>query len=165
MVLSEETEDLVAFQFKGNRWALATFIPGVILLGIAVRLYFTENPQNVLLAIVGIFGLMLIYSSVYSLTSVQWLTADSKTKAVKFYKKNIYGLVEWEKQGDDFKEIAVWRNSGSTNWAISLVCNDGYELYIGENVFGALSYEKALAIANKVSSRTGIRINSPNKIY
>jgi nicotinamide riboside transporter PnuC len=162
MVISEESSNRITFRFKGNRWAVATLIPGLLLVALASKMYLIGNPSNVLQAIIGILGMLLIYSSVYSFSSSQWLTADGCTKTIRFYKKNIYGLVNWEKSKSDFKEISVLRQYDATNWLIILVCNDGLDLYIGENVFGALSYEKALEIANKVSSKTDIHISVIN---
>ena len=160
MVLTEETLDRVTFRFQGKGWAGATLIPGIILVSIVMILFASGNSSRVMLAIVGLLGMALIYSSVYSLTSTQWLTADANTKKVHFYKKNIYGLVDWERPASEFKEIRVWRSLRATNWAITLVCNDNYRLQIGENVFGAFTFEKALIIAQKVSRRTNIKVNA-----
>ena len=160
MELSEETIDKMMFQFRGRRWAVTTLIPGVILTAIVIKLFASGNQNMVILSIVGLFGVLLIYSSIFSFTANQWLIADGRTKTIKFHKDNIYGLVDWEKSANEFKEIRVWKSIRSTSWKITLICNDGYYLQIGENIFGALDYEKALEIANKVSYRTGIRVNA-----
>jgi hypothetical protein len=41
-----------------------------------------------------------------------------------------------------------------------LVGQDGYELFLGENVLGALTRDRALALADKVASRTGIPVQA-----
>ncbi len=160
MVLSEETPDSITFRFKGDRWAVATLIPGVILLLVIGVFYSQGHSPNWLLFIVGIFGLLLVYSSIYSATADQWLTVDGKRKTIRFYKKNLYGLVDWERSAPDFQYIKVGRSIRSTNWRTTLVCRDGDELYIGENTFGAFNLESALILANKVSSKTGIIVKS-----
>jgi uncharacterized membrane protein YfcA len=163
MVLSEETPDSVTFRFKGRRWALATLIPGAILVAIAGNLYLSSQASRLLLAILGIFGLLLIYSSIYSATSNQWLAADGKRRSIAFFKKNLYGLVHWERTAGEFQEIKVWRHLRASNWQITLVCKDGYDLHLGENAFGSFTRDGALAIAGKVSSRTGIPIDAQNE--
>jgi hypothetical protein len=160
MVLTEETPDHLTFRFKGQGWAVATLIPGVILVAVVLYLYAKGNPSMLLLAVVGLFGVLLIYSSIYSLSSDQWLIADGRTKTIKFHKQNIYGLVDWERSAHEFEEIRVWKSRKATNWAITIVCQDGLLLQIGENVFGAMTYEKAIAIANKVNSRTGLAVQA-----
>jgi hypothetical protein len=165
MVLAEETPEGVTFRFKGNRWAVATIIPGVVLLGLVSKLHFSSHSPNWLLFIVGIFGLLLVYSSIYSATADQWLAVSGNRKTIKFYKKNLYGLVEWERSSQDFQCIKVGRYIRSSNWQIALVCSDGFELYIGENVFGAFTLERAMNLAMKVSNRTGINVESGNQAY
>lgn len=162
MVLSEETPESVTFRFKGTRWAVATFIPGVVLLGLVTRLYLSAHSPSRLLVIVGMFGALLVYSSLYSLTADQWLVASGSRKTLKFHKKNLYGLVEWERPPQDFQGITVGRHLRSSNWQITLVCRDGLELYLGEHALGAFTLERALNLARKVSDRTGIMVKSPN---
>ena len=158
MVLSEETPESVTFRFNGNRWAMATLILGVILLGLVSKLYLSDFSPDWILFTAGFFGLLLVYSSIYSATADQWLTVSGNRKTVKFYKNNLHGLVEWEKSSREFRGIQVGRHLRSSNWQIALVCSDGVELYIGENVFGALTLEQATNLAMKVSNRTGIKV-------
>lgn len=133
-------------------------------MGLVSKLYLVGHSPNWLLVIVGIFGLLLVYSSIYSVTSDQWLTADGQRKTIKFYKKNLYGLVEWERPKQEFQRIRVGRYLRSTNWQIILVCGDGLELHLGENAFGAFTLERAMNLAMKVSQRTGIMVESPKRI-
>ena len=165
MVLSEETPESVTFRFKGDRWAVATLIPGVVLVAVVSKLYISGHSPNWLLLIVGMFGLLLIYSSIYSATADQWLTVDGNRKTIRFYKKNLFGLVEWERSSQDFQGILVGRSLRSSNWHIALICMDGLRLYIGENAFGAFKLERAIDIANKVSSRTGVRVDATNESH
>jgi hypothetical protein len=165
MVLSEETNESVTFRFRGNRWALATLVPGASLVIVAGYLYFSGHPSNLLLGVLGTFGILLIYSTVYSATATQWLTVNGTQKSITFHKKNLYGLVHWEKQSDDFDKIEVRKNGRSSNWLITLVSADGYRIDIGENAFGASSQEKALYIANTVGSRTNIKIETLTQSY
>jgi hypothetical protein len=129
MVLSEETLDRVTFRFRGQRWAVATVIPGVILIAIVIVFSIRGNTAALLLLSVGLLGLILLYSSVYSLTANQWLTADGRTRMLKFHKENIYGLVDWERRAAEFTEIRVWKSLRSTSWAITIICGDGYCLH------------------------------------
>ena len=160
MVLSEENSNCITFRFKGNRWAWATLIPGLVLVALAGKLYLSDYSPNWLLLIVGGFGLSLIYSSLYSATADQWLSADADRKTIRFYKKNLYGLVDWERPAQDFLCIKVGRSIRSSSWHIVLVDKDGFELNLGENAFGALTLEKALNLAGKISSKTGIAVKS-----
>lgn len=162
MVLSEETHEDVTFRFKGNRWAVATFIPGVALLWLVRHLYLLGRSQTWILVVVGMFGLLLVYSSLYSATADQWLTVSGREKTIRFHKKNLYGLVEWEKAPQEFQSIKVGRYLRSSNWQIALVCRDGFELQLGENAFGAFTLERAIHLAAKVSQRTGIPLEAPN---
>lgn len=163
MVLSGETPDSVTFRFRGNRWALATLIPGLVLLWLTTKLHFIGHSPTWALAVIGVFGMFLVYSSVYSSTATQWLVASSGTRTIKFYKKNLYGLVQWERSQRDFQGIRVGRHLKSSNWQIALVCSDGLELQLGENAFGAFSYESAFDLATKISCRTGIMIQPPKR--
>jgi hypothetical protein len=61
-------------------------------------------------------------------------------------------------KGNEFQEIRVFKNLRKRNWIIVLICSDDYKIYLGENEFGAFSYEKALELANKVGGRAGINV-------
>lgn len=164
MVLSEETPEDLTFRFKGSRWAVATLIPGVALLWLVRHLHLLGHSQTWMLVVVGMFGLLLVHSSVYSATADQWLIASGCRKTIRFHKKNLYGLVEWEKAPQDFQSIKVQKYMRSSNWQIALVCSDGFELQLGENAFGAFTLERAIHLAAKVSQRTGIPLEAPKPI-
>ena len=110
------------------------------------------------LAVLGLFGLLLLYSTLYSLTAVQWLRVDGIRHTVRFHKRNLCGLTDWERPPAAFRELQVLRYRRQSNWNVVLVDQDGRELFLGEHVFGAFSRERALALADKVASRTGIRV-------
>ena len=112
----------------------------------------------------GSFGVLLLYSTVNSATSNQWLTANGTTRNVTFHKKNIYGLMHWEKPPAAFDRIEVYKQGRSQNWLVTLVLTDGYQIFVGENAFGAFSQEGALKIARKVAERTGLRIETLPKV-
>ncbi|WP_257309942.1 hypothetical protein [Geothrix fuzhouensis] len=164
MVLAEESPEEVTFRFRGRRWAVATLIPGVALLWLVRYLYLLGRSQTWMLVVVGVFGLMLVYSSVYSATADQWLTVSGLRKTVRFHKKNLYGRVAWEKAPGEFRNIRVGRYTRPSNWHIALVGRDGFELYLGEHAFGAFTLERAIQVAAKVSQRTGIPLEAPNQI-
>jgi len=160
MVLAEETATSVTFRFRNRPWALATCLPGVLLVGLSARLMATGAGPRPLVAVLGVFGLLLLYSTLYSVTATQWLRVDGLHHTVQFHKSNLYGLRAWEKAPTDFRELQVTRGRQQSNWNIVLVDQDGDRLFLGENVFGALSRARAMAIAGKVGDRTGIRIEA-----
>lgn len=160
MVLSEETGASVTFRFRAARWAAATLVLGGLLLGLAARLWLRGSGPGAGVAVLAGFGLLLLYSTVYSWTASQWLKADAGTRSITFHKRNLYGLVDWEKPAGEFQAIRVFRGMRSSNWTIMLVGQDGYELFLGENVLGALTRDRALALADKVASRTGIPVQA-----
>lgn len=162
MVLAEETAEEVTFRFRGRRWAVATLIPGVALLGLVRHLYLLGRSQTWMLVVVGVFGVLLVFSTLYSLTADQWLTVSGPRKTVRFHKKNLYGLVAWEKGPGEFQSVKVQKHMKSSTWQVALVCSDGFELQLGESVFGAFTLERAIQLAAKVSQRTGIPLESPN---
>jgi hypothetical protein len=162
MVLAEESENHQLFRFRGKRWALITCILGIILIAGAIYLNIGRKPEILLLVSLYGFGLLLLYSTLYSLTADQWLVFDGIQLSVKFRKKNLYGNVEWQRPGGEFKEIRVFRNfqedSRNMNWTIMLVGHDGMQLFLGENEFGSFSRERALIVAGKAGRLAGINV-------
>jgi hypothetical protein len=163
MVLTESSSECMIFRFRGTRWGSLTLISGAGLLCIcAGSLHSASLPLGALAAL-GLFGFLLLFSSVYSFTADQYLVVDGTKHSVHFHKKNLYGKAEWERGGDWFKRISVSRPRSSqggrnVNYAITLVCADDYELYIGENQFGSFSHERALDLANRVGHLAGIDV-------
>jgi len=160
MVLAEETATSVTFRFRNRPWALVTGPLGAAVLALAARLWAAGASPRPAVAVLAGFGLLLLYSTLYSLTATQWLRVDGLRHTVQFHKQNFYGLLAWEKAAAEFRELQVIRYRQQTNWNIVLVDQDGERLFLGENVLGALSRARALALAEKVGSRTGIRIEA-----
>lgn len=166
MVLAEESADRLVFRFRSRRWGVATLAGGLALIAISGWFHFSHHFPFLQLAIFYFAGLLLLYSSLYSFTADQFLIVDGKDGSLHFHKQDLYGRVDWERPGNQFKEIRVFRpgrtqGSGQTkNWAIMLACCDGLELFLGENEFGSLSREGALALAANVGRLTGITITA-----
>ena len=160
MELVDETPVRLTFRLQSRRWALATLIPGLVLAGLSVagRLDVPAAPAQVL-ALAGASGAVLLYSSVYRWTAVQWLVADGGRRVIRYHQHNFHGLVDWEKPGSDFEAIRVWRRRWATHWAITLRDRAGNGLQLGKNTFGAFSHEDAIILAGKVSARTGVPIH------
>jgi hypothetical protein len=165
MVLSDETTERVTFRVRNVLWSVMTGASGIGLVSIAVLLYLsgnlTSSYTNWSSIVVGVLGALLIYSSIFSITTTQWLTADGKRKTIKFFKRNLYGHIYWERSSQDFQGIKIWRYMSRNNdWQIILMCNDGVDLYIGENLRGASTKERALDIANKISRKIEVKIET-----
>ena len=162
MVLAEETGNRQIFRFRGKHWALITFMIGIFVLSGATYIQVIGKRELLLLSCLYVFGLLLIYSSLYSLTADQWLQVEGRKKTVKYHKKNLYGKIEWCRSGEQFKEIRVFRDlldrSRNMNWTIMLVANDGSEFFLGENEFGSFTRENALRIAEKAGHLSGITV-------
>jgi len=163
MVLAESPPERLLFRFRGRLWGWVTLLVGAPLVAGSVWFLFARDPSIPSLALTGSFGLLLLYSSLYSLTADQFLIVDGATHSVRFHKKNLFGSVGWERGGDQFKEIKVFRATPTAkNWTIMLVGVDGRELFIGENEFGSLHHENAVELAGQVGRLAGIRVNDVN---
>jgi hypothetical protein len=159
MVLAESSPERMTFRFRGGVWGWFTLAVGAALVCVCLWLLLADSRQTVVLGLVGAFGLLLLLSSYYSFTADQFLVVDGTQRTVRFHKANLYGYVEWERNGDQFKEIHVIRaDLQAANWSIALVGVDGRRLYIGENEFGSLSHERALAMATQVGKLAGIPV-------
>ncbi len=164
MVLVEESELRQVFRFRNKRWGVATLVAGLVLIASLGWLQATHKAGFLQSAIFYGFGVLLLYSSLYSLRADQWLIVDGNRRSIHFHKSNLYGLVDWERPGLDFKEIRVFRAATSRgtgrakNWTIMLASGDGVNLFLGENEFGAFSRERALQLAGKVGQLAGITV-------
>lgn len=162
MVLVEETPDRATFRFEGTRWAVATLVPGLVLVAVAGKLLLTGKSLPWVLILTGVFGLALIYSSVYSATASQWLVADRGRRTVTYHRRNLYGQVHWERPAQEFQGLFMGHHRvRDINWQIILRCQDGEDLYLGESIFGAMSLDRALAVAAMIGDRTGIPVQKP----
>ncbi len=163
MVLAESPPERMVFRFRGRLWGWVTLLIGAPLVAGSVWFLFVRDPSMPTLALTGSFGLIFLYSSLYSFTADQFLIVDGATHSVRFHKKNLFGSVGWERGGDQFKEIKVFRASPKVkNWTIMLVAVDGGELFVGENEFGSLHHENAVELAGRVGTLAGIRVNDVN---
>lgn len=158
MVLVEESDTHQLFRFNGKRWALVTLFLGLACVGIAVCVQFAQTPSPWLQLMLAGFGVLLLFSSVYSFLADQWLLVDGVRHTLKFHKKNLYGSVEWERPGSSFKGLRVFRGYEHKSWTILLRCHDGLELSIGDSEFGCLDREGALALARKAGGLAGIAV-------
>jgi hypothetical protein len=165
MVLAEDSADRQMYRFRGGRWGIATLVGGLGLIGVCGWFQRTSDAPAWPFALFYLFGILLLYSALYSFTAHQWLLVDGTRRSIRFHKKNLYGRVEWERAGSDFKEIRVFRparlrgTAPTKTWAILLVGNDGVELFIGENEFGAFNRDRALALAGRVGRLAGIPVS------
>jgi len=145
MVLAESTPERMTFRFRAGFLGWLTLVIAAALLVPCVWSLLTHSPWTGSLAVVGAFGLLPLYSAIYSFTADQFL---------------------WERSGDQFKELRVFRNRGpqgkARNWTIMLVGVDGRELFLGENEIGSLHHERALEVARQVGGLVGIHVVDVN---
>ena len=134
---------------------------GLVLIALLSWFEFDRGVRFAQLAIFYGFGLLFLYSSLYSFMADQVLVVDGTNRSLHFHKRNLYGRVEWDRGGDQFTDIRVFRpgrieSASASNWSIMLVASDGLRLFLGENEFGALSRKRAMALAENVGRLTGI---------
>jgi hypothetical protein len=164
MVLAEDTMDRQLYRFRGSRWAAMTLVFG---LGLFAGCALAHEQHAPMYGQVGlaVMGVLMLYSSVFSLAANQWLRVDGSSRSITFHKKNIYGRIDWERPGDAFSGIRVFRPSvrggKAISWSIVLVGRESpypIQLAIGENELGSLHRERALEIARKVGKLAGIEV-------
>ncbi|MBF0330402.1 MAG: hypothetical protein HQL17_00570 [Candidatus Omnitrophica bacterium] len=171
MVLTEEAGDHLVFSYRKGIWAAGMLIFMLVFSFMALfPVYMNRHDHSGDAArwwIVGaicFFDALLLWSSLFSLNSQQWLRIDGAQRRAKFYWKSFYGLVEWEVDGAQLKEIKVFRNSTgdgqAMNWTIMLTHPDGTDLFMGENEFGSLKHERALALGGRVAGMLGIAVKN-----
>ena len=103
MVLAEKSADRLVFRFRNRLWGMLTVGGGLALIAASAWFEFSHNLRFLQLAIFYFFGLLLLYSSLYSFTADQFLIVDGRDGSVHFHKRNLYGRVDWERHGDQFK--------------------------------------------------------------
>lgn len=162
MVLEEESPDRLLFRFRGGRWGAATLAGGLALITASGWFRFSKDLPFLQLAVFVFFGLLLLYSSLFSFTANQFLIVDGKSGSINFHKKNLYGRVDWKRSGDRFKEIRIFRPMAANhrpgkNWAIMLVCHDETNLFLGEHELGSRSRGSAFTLAENIGRLAGIR--------
>lgn len=164
MVLAEDAQDRQVYRFRGARWAAFTLVVGVGLLFACAAAHEKHQPMYAQL-LAGVFGALMLYSSAFSIGADQWLRVDGSSRSITFHKKDLYGRVDWQRTGEQFARIRVFRPSvrggKAINWSIVLVGRENpypVELTIGENELGSLHRERALEIAEKVGRLAGIEV-------
>jgi len=166
MVLTEASATRLIFRFRNRLWGVATLVGGLALVGTTAWFELSHNLWSWQFAIIYLFGLLLLYSSAYSFTADQSLTVDGGDRVVHFHKSNLYGRADWERPGNQFKEIRVSRARSiqrpgvARNWVITLIGGDGLQLFLGENEFGSMSRAGALALAERVGRLAGINVHA-----
>ena len=164
MVLAEDTMDRQLYRFRGCRWAVFTLVMGLGLFAGCALAHERHAPVYGQVAL-AVMGVLMLYSSVFSLAADQWLRVDGSSRSITFHKKNIYGRIDWERPGKAFSGIRVFRPSvrggKAISWSIVLVGRESpypIQLAIGENELGSLHRERALAIAQRVGTLAGIEV-------
>jgi len=164
MVLEENAGLRIVFRFRNRLWGTITLAAGLAIIGAFGWYQLRYNNWSWQVGLFSLFGLLLLYGSLYSFTADQFLVVNGVGRSIRFHKKNLYGRVDWERRGDQFKEIHVFRAKASRgrakNWSILLVGGDGTELFLGENEFGSFSREGAIELAGNVSRLTGIQVHA-----
>jgi hypothetical protein len=164
MVLAEDSQDRQVYRFRGARWAAFTLVVGVGLLFACAAAHQKQQPVFAQ-ALCGLFGVLMLYSSAFSLGADQWMRVDGSTQSITFHKKDLYGRIDWQRTGEQFSKIRVFRPSvrggKAMNWSIVLVGRESpypIELSLGENELGSLHRERALEIARKIGRLAGIEV-------
>jgi hypothetical protein len=164
MVLAEDALDRQLYRFRGSRWAVFTLAMGLGLFAGCALAHEHGAPMYRQVGL-GVMGALMLYSSAFSLAADQWLRVDGSSRSITFHKKNLYGRIDWERPGDEFSGIRVFRPSvrggKAISWSIVLVGRESpypSQLPIGENELGSLHHERALAIARKVGELAGIEV-------
>ncbi len=164
MVLTESSPERMVFRFRGRVWGWILLLVGAGVVLACAWFLVVGSPWTGSFALLGAFGVVLLYSSFYSFTADQFLVADGVTRSLRFHKKNLYGSDGWEVPGDRFGVIKVRRARASQgramNWSIVLAGADGREVFIGENEFGSLDRDRAVALATRVGELTGISVDT-----
>lgn len=134
---------------------------GLALIATSGWLQLARNLPLLHLTPIYLLGLLLLYSSIYSFTADQSLVVSGADGSIRFHKKNLYGRVDWERPGHEFRTLRVFRPLAANhrpgkNWSILLECPDGLNLFLGKNEFGFASREEAVALATRLGQLAGI---------
>lgn len=163
MALAEEGEDRQVYAYQARTWMLATLLPGVAFLGLAIWLHAAFAEVELLITLpLFVVGALLLYSTLYSLTADQWLMFDGAHNLVRFHKKNLYGRIDWELPASDFNCIRVISQKDENHWVLELDGPPDQRLVFGESAFIKMSHERATILAEKAGQLTGIRVERAN---
>jgi len=160
MALAEDSDERQVYAYQAKIWAWATLVPGVALLGLAIWLHtaFAEIELLVTLPLF-VFGLLMLYSTWYSLTADQWLMFDGEHKLIRFHKRNIYGRIDWELPANDFTSIQILTLQDEKHWVLKLNGTPKQRLLFGDSAFAKMSHTRAITLAEKAGQLTGIRVD------
>jgi len=163
MALAEDGDERQVYAYQARTWMLATLLPGVALLGLAIWLHaaFAEAELLVTLPLF-VVGVLLLYSTLYSLTADQWLMFDGAHNLVRFHKKNLYGRIDWELPPSNFDCIRVVSQEDEKHWVLELEGTPTQRLLFGESAFLKMSHKRAKTLAEKAGQLTGIRVEAGN---
>jgi hypothetical protein len=163
MALAEDGDERQVYAYQARTWMWATLLPGVALLGLATWLHLAFAEAELLITLpLFVFGLLMLYSTWYSLTADQWLMFDGEHKLVRFHKSNIYGRIDWELPATDFTSIQVLTLQDEKHWVLKLNGTPKQRLLFGDSAFAKMSHTRALTLAEKAGRLTGIGVKSAN---
>ncbi len=159
MALAEESERRQVYAYQARLWMLATLVPGVACLGLAFWLQTAFEEAELLVTLpLFVFGLLMLYSTWYSLTADQWLMFDGEHKLVRFHKRNMYGRIDWELPAEEFTCIRVICQKDTKHWVLQLIGTPKQRLLFGDSAFAKMSRSRAITLAEKAGELTGIRV-------
>jgi hypothetical protein len=159
MALAEESSERQVYAYQARLWMLATLVPGVALLGLAIWLHLNFADIELLVTLpLFVIGFLLLYSTGYSLTADQWLMFDGRNRQVRFHKKNIYGCSDWEYPVSDFTSIRVVCLEGRNQWVLQLEGPQPQRLQFADSAFKKMEKNRAIKLAETLSNLTGIRM-------
>lgn len=159
MALAEDGDERQVYVYQARIWMFATLVPGVACLGLAVWLHLDFDDAELLVTLpLFVFGLLMLYSTWYSLTADQWLMFDGEHKLIRFHKRNMYGRIDWELPADDFTCIRVISQKDTKHWVMQLSGRPKQRLLFGDSAFAKMSRTRAITLAEKAGEMTGIRV-------
>lgn len=159
MALAEDGDERQVYAYQAGTWLLATLVPGVAALGAAIWLHFAFEEMEVLITLpLFVVGILMLYSTLYSLTADQWLMFDGVHRLVRFHKKNIYGRIDWELPVSEEMCIQVFALQGTSHWVLRLEVPQYQSLMFGDSAFAKMSQSRAITLAEKAGRLTGIRV-------
>lgn len=162
LVLMDQNTDRMIFEFRGKRWSIITFALALIS-GIGLYTASAYSKYPALLAVLAlIFASLFIYASIHNYFAQRKLIIDNKKHSIRYIRKDLFQNDDWERPFSNFRELRVFRNiagsgTGKSAWLrLSLVDKNDNNIILGTNELGFFGKEKALRIAEDVSSLTAL---------
>ncbi len=160
MVLTDQNPNKLLFEFKSNIFGYIGLFFGFLFM---VASYFavTANANLIVNSILILFTVLFLYSSIHSFKLSRSLEINRFSGIVNYHESSLYKKVNWSKEFDAFKLIKAFRPLSiatsprgykAVNWSIQLITNQNEIFDIGYNQFGAISYDKAEALVDRVAS-------------